>query len=98
MINFFILFRSQCHLEYDACIGRLDIKPIHMGECNNCHNVTCPFNGQCRSNQGNYTCSCPARSTCPPARVCSVFSPYQPCIIKYERKSVGVSSKLIKFY
>jgi hypothetical protein len=41
-----------------------------MGECNNCHNITCPFYGQCRSEQGNYTCLCPARSTCSPVRVC----------------------------
>ncbi|CAF3324637.1 unnamed protein product [Rotaria sp. Silwood1] len=63
-----ITYSSQCHLEYDACTGRKDIKPIHMGQCNNCHNVTCPFNGQCRSEQGNYTCVCPSRDTCPPVQ------------------------------
>lgn len=72
LIDFFLLsipFRSTCHLEYDACTRHADIKAIHMGQCNNCHNVTCPFNGQCRSEQGNYTCSCPTRDTCPPMRV-----------------------------
>ncbi|CAF4244959.1 unnamed protein product [Rotaria sp. Silwood2] len=64
-----ITYSSQCHLEYDACIGRRsDIKPIHMGQCNNCHNVTCPFNAQCQSEQGNYTCVCPSRNTCPPVQ------------------------------
>jgi len=41
-----------------------------MGECNNCHNVICPFNGQCRSEQENYTCICPARNSCLTVRVC----------------------------
>jgi len=41
-----------------------------MGQCNNCHNITCPFNGQCQSQQGNYTCICPTRDTCPPLPVC----------------------------
>ncbi|CAF1530523.1 unnamed protein product, partial [Rotaria sordida] len=71
-----ITYSSQCHLEYDACIGRLNVKPIHMGQCNNCHNVTCPFNGQCRSEQGNYTCVCPSRNICPPVQVCFFFSCY----------------------
>jgi hypothetical protein len=44
-----------------------------MGQCNNCHNVTCPFHGQCRSEQGNYTCICPTRNTCPSVRVCFFF-------------------------
>ncbi len=70
----FISFRSKCHLEYDACTRHLNIEPIHMGQCNNCHNVTCSFNGQCRSEQGNYTCVCPSRNTCPPVRVCFLFS------------------------
>lgn len=66
---FLIAFRSTCHLEYDACTRHSDIKPMHMGPCNNCHNVTCPFNGQCQSEQGNHTCICPTRDTCPPVRV-----------------------------
>lgn len=40
-----------------------------MGECNNCYNVICPFKGQCRSLQGNHSCACPTRNTCPTVRV-----------------------------
>jgi hypothetical protein len=65
--------RSQCHLEYDACTKHVDITPSHMGACNNCRNVTCPFHGQCQSEQGNYTCYCPTKTTCSPARVCCSF-------------------------
>lgn len=65
--------RSKCHLEHDACTRHVNIEPIHMGQCDNCHNVTCPFFGQCRSEQGNYTCVCPAIDTCPPVRVSSCF-------------------------
>lgn len=41
-----------------------------MGQCNNCQNVVCPFHGQCRSEQGNYTCICPTRNSCSTVRVC----------------------------
>ena len=47
---------------------------MHIGQCNNCHNITCPFNGKCQSEQGNYTCICPSRNTCSPVRVSLVFS------------------------
>ncbi|CAF0752008.1 unnamed protein product [Adineta ricciae] len=63
-----ITYSSKCHLEYDACTRHSNIEPIHMGECNNCHNVTCPFFGECRSEQGNYSCNCPSKETCPPTR------------------------------
>ncbi|UJR13720.1 hypothetical protein I4U23_000731 [Adineta vaga] len=57
-------YPSQCLLEYDACTTQKDIKPRHMGPCNNCQNVVCPFHGYCRSEQGNYTCTCPTRESC----------------------------------
>jgi len=101
IISFFrllilILFRSTCHLEYEACTKHLDIKPFHMGQCNNCHNITCPFNGQCRSEQGNYTCICPTRDTCPPlppVRVCFFFSF---CMIWFDQISLKKISCWIK--
>ncbi|CAF3381609.1 unnamed protein product [Rotaria socialis] len=69
-----ISYSSQCHLEYDACTRHLDIRPIHMGQCNNCHNVKCPFHGRCQSEQGNYTCVCPSRNTCSPVRYDESYS------------------------
>ncbi|CAF3750071.1 unnamed protein product [Adineta steineri] len=61
-------YSSRCHLEYEACTRRVSIEPVHMGQCDNCHNITCPFNGQCKSEQGNYTCTCPSKDTCEPLR------------------------------
>lgn len=63
--------RSKCYLEQDACKRQIDIKANHMGQCNNCENVICPFHGQCQSQQGNYTCICPIKQSCSYIRVCS---------------------------
>ncbi|CAF1014592.1 unnamed protein product [Adineta ricciae] len=57
-------YPSQCLLEHDACTQQKDIKPRHMGPCNNCQNVVCPFNGYCRSEQGNHTCLCSTKDSC----------------------------------
>lgn len=53
--------RSKCYIEEDACKRQIDIKANHMGECNNCANVICPFHGQCQSEQGKYTCPRPPK-------------------------------------
>ncbi|CAF0927203.1 unnamed protein product [Rotaria sordida] len=60
-----ITYPSKCFLEYDACTRRINIKPSHMGQCNNCQDVVCPFNGQCQSEQGSYSCICPTTYSCP---------------------------------
>ncbi len=60
----------MCLLEYDACTRQIDIKADHLGQCNNCQNVICPFNGKCRSEQRNYSCVCPTRKSCSTNRVC----------------------------
>ncbi|CAF4879182.1 unnamed protein product [Rotaria sp. Silwood1] len=60
-----ITYPSQCFLEHDACTRQINIKPNYMGQCNNCENVECPFNGQCQSEQGSYSCICPTRNNCP---------------------------------
>ncbi|CAF2581690.1 unnamed protein product [Rotaria sp. Silwood2] len=60
-----ITYPSRCFLEYDACTRQTNITPNHMGQCNNCQNVECPFNGQCQSEQGSYSCICPSRNSCP---------------------------------
>lgn len=68
--NSFILHRSKCFLEYEACTRQVNIKPVHMGQCDNCRNIVCPFNGQCLSDQRNYSCICPTKNSCPIIRVC----------------------------
>jgi hypothetical protein len=70
IILIYVYIRSTCLLEYDACTRQTDIKPRHMGQCNNCQNVVCPFYGHCQSEQGNYTCICPSKHSCPTMRVC----------------------------
>ncbi|CAF1289873.1 unnamed protein product [Adineta steineri] len=57
-------YPTQCLLEYDACKKQIDIKPKHMGRCNNCQNIICPYHGYCQSEQGNYTCKCLTKANC----------------------------------
>jgi len=69
-----ITYSSHCHLQHDACTRRVEIQAIHMGQCNNCHNVTCPFYGQCRSEQGTHSCVCPSINTCSAVRNSESYS------------------------